>query len=436
MSQFPMSKATSLVTTKSIESLVQGALRTSSRDTKSVSTAVAKLLPDKVKAFANETKGLPRMTAFVEPAAPAVGGGSEKARLDAVVDGIRVRFKDLLDEVDSEQDTPQIKAIERAVMDAIDQGRGTAGRALSSSSRDMLFAARSILRERAFDLRDRGINLAPPTLLQHHFDLADDIDRTSALMLVMAGSALMQADAGSGETLLDIGVQELRVRAEQALRALDRLSGAEEHAYAPDAIYWPDHYNTLRDWLSLMVGGDQFRPFLVREQLAEFMYRLIDVVGEGTDYSFREAQAGVLAGCQFLDDFIAQLLAFDPQRLVLGLPMPAAGDPDRYQQFENALAQFRAGFTGTEGVLIIAAAQPLVMQTWALLRNGPALPAGPAPIGALLNLIPVILRIRALVAQTMWQFMNNVPVLQWLVGILYGLDVLLDLTLRGNVLIL
>ena len=69
---------------------------------------------------------------------------------------------------------------------------------------------------------------------------------------------------------------------------------------------------------------------------------------------------GVWAGCQFLDGFINQLQFFDGQRAVLGLlPLPA-GDPDRYPQFQNSLAQFRDGFTGTEGVLIAAAAQPQV----------------------------------------------------------------------------
>jgi len=436
MSLFPVNSGTPAVKPQAIEALVQQALRTTTKDAKSVSNAVAKLLPEKLQAFANETKGLPKLAQQPDlQARPAAGvAGFERTQLDETVKGIQLRFRDLLQEVDAEQDVPQIKAIERAVLDAIDQGRIAAGQSLVSSSRDLLFGARTILRDRAFDLRDRGLNLAPPTLLNHHFDLADDIDRTAALMLVMAGNALMQADAGSGATLLDISVQELRVRADQVLRSLDRLAGTEENAYNPDATYWPDHYNTLRDWLSLNLG-EQFRPFLVRDQLASFLYKLIDVVGEGTDASFREAEAGVWAGCQFLDGFINQLQFFDGQRAVLGLlPLPA-GDPDRYLQFQNSLAQFRDGFTGTEGVLIAAAAQPQVLQTWSQLRNGPPLPVGPVPINALLNLIPTILRVRALVAQTTWQFLNNPAVLQVLVATLYGLDVLLDLALRGNVLI-
>ena len=235
-SLFPANSGTPAVKPQAIEALVQQALRTTTKDAKSVSNAVAKLLPEKLQAFANETKGLPKLAQQPElQARPAAGvAGFERTQLDETVKGIQ------LHSATSCRRSTRSRTRRRS-------RRSSAPCSMPSIRGALLRASRwcrpratcSSVHERSCaivpSICGRGLNLAPPTLFE---PLLRPGRRHRPHRGADARDGGQCADAGrrgSGATLLDISVQELRVRADQVLRSLDRLAGTEENAYNPDA---------------------------------------------------------------------------------------------------------------------------------------------------------------------------------------------------------
>ena len=240
-----------------------------------VADGLRKLFAGDARALDLEAKGLPFLPpTVIPPSTRPFDGGPSGADLQQAVDDVDRDLRALTTNSQLKDIEPELSGWGQAIRAIIADGTAAAPLALDPRARDRAFAARRQLGDYA--RMARLVGAMTQTLNGPYRRLAQSLDESAAVIVVIAGEAISAMGMGGGQFLLAAPASELQARRDAVLMALRTLAGTTQVAYGN--AEWPWGLHGLREILVQIErsGHLDLRSLLDENVLARLMDDLID----------------------------------------------------------------------------------------------------------------------------------------------------------------
>ena len=225
------------------------------------------------EAMKREAEGLPYMT-FVPPPAQAPTASSSSAEVqqannDVERDLMALSTNALLKDIE-----PELRGWASAIRNAIADGLNSARMAMDPRQRERAFASRRMLGDYARIARFVGA--LTQTLNLSYRRLAQSLDESAALMLVLMGESLANSGFSGGRFLLQVPSSELQERRDSVLYSLRNLLGTVQEAYGPND--WPRGPVAYRQFMDRLESSGQadLKALFQENYISRLMDDIID----------------------------------------------------------------------------------------------------------------------------------------------------------------
>lgn len=301
----------------------------------------------RAQAIDGEARGLPflrtpQLRSNTPPPPQATNVDLEQARSDVQADMQQLVSHNLTKDI-----RPELEGWQQVIQRAIDDGVQAARSGLDPVKRDTAFGMRRQLGEYA--RLARLIGALTPALNRQFRNLAQSIDESCAVMLVLMGESMANLGFAGGRFLLATSYSELQARRDSVINALRQVDGLS--AQANNGNVWPRGlraYRTLTSALEAQGQGD-LRSLLGEAELARTMDELIYLAGGGSSSGMRALGATAWAPLNRLTRFVENTIA------------PVAPAASELANLHEALQLFIDGLVPAGGFRLLRVARPAVL---------------------------------------------------------------------------
>ena len=303
----------------------------------------------RAQAIDGEARGLPFLrTPSLRTSSPppptATNVDLEQAKSDVQIDIEQLVSHNLTKDIRLE-----LEGWQQAIHRGIDDGVANARYGLDPIARDRAFGARRQLGDYA--RLARLIGVLTPALNRQFRNLAQSIDESSAVMLVMLGESMANLGFAGGRFLLTAPYSELQARRDAAINALRQVDNLSATGSNGNGSYWPRGlraYRTLATALEAQGHGD-LRSLLEEGELTRTLDELIHIASGGASGGLRALGATAWAPLNRLSRFVDTTLA---------QVAPASSE---LATLHEALQLFIEAFVPAGGFRLLRVARPAVL---------------------------------------------------------------------------
>ncbi|MEN8780486.1 MAG: hypothetical protein ABF292_05190, partial [Desulfobacterales bacterium] len=243
---------------------------------------------------------------------------------------------------------PELMGWATAIRSSITEGVNAARFALDPRQRDKTFSVRRLLSEYA--RVSRFVGAMTPTLNLPYRRLAQSLDETANVLMVMMGEALANIGFSGGRFLLQAPLSELQARRDTVMNALRNLIGTTQASFGSSE--WPRGLRAYRQFLDRLSGNahHDIRSLFQENELARVMDELIDRAAGTTADGLRALGATAQISLERFRRLIA---------LGQGVVQPASPP---FTAFLEALRLFLEAFNNSpSGYRLLAIARPAIV---------------------------------------------------------------------------